>query len=118
MSIRYVIDKKLKDVDALIRDIQDDYKETEECTIHFANHGSIISQERWEEIDALELLADRKVEALQLLRDVLRKHFVVGNSDKHKDFFIEKIRTEVLPVLEYNENYEGCVLVVQFINEF
>jgi hypothetical protein len=118
MSIRYVIDHKLKVVDSLINELQEDFAETEESFVHFANHGAVISKKRWEEIDALEILTSRKVEAFKLLRQVLKNHFVLGNSDKDKDFFKDKIRTEVLPELEQQENYEGCLAVLQFIQNF
>ncbi len=118
MSIRYVIDQKLKVVDSLINDLQEDYAETEGSLVHFANRGAVISKKEWEEINALEMLTNRKVEAFKLLRVVLKKHFVLGNSDKNKDFFKDKIRTEVLPELEQQENYEGCATVLEFINDF
>jgi hypothetical protein len=118
MNVRYYVSDKLRQIDETIENEKAYFEDVEGAAIRYAHQGAKISRERWIEIANLGLKTDHKVDALQLIKDVLRNHFVVANSDKNKDFFKDKIRTEVLPELEQKENYEGCLVVLQFINDF
>jgi hypothetical protein len=118
MNVRYHISEKLRQIEELIENENAHFEDVEGAAIHYAHQGAKISQQRWQEITELGIKTGYKVHALNLLKDALNRHFILSNSDKDRDFFIEKIRTEVLPVLEQKENYEGCAIVVQFMNEF
>lgn len=113
--MRYYIDKKLKEINSLIEDETLKLEDTEGAAIRYARQGAKIRQERWAEIDSLKRNLHNKVCAFKLLEEVLRKHFVLRNSDKEKDFYLDKIRKGVLTPLELTENYEGCVLVRDFL---
>jgi hypothetical protein len=118
MNVRYYISDKLRQIDETIENEKAYFEDVEGLAIRYAHQGAKISRQRWTEITNLGITTDHKVEALRLIKDVLYNHFVVANSDKNKDFFKDKIRTEVLPVLEQKENYEGCLAVLQFIQDF
>ena len=118
MNVRYYISDKLRQIDETIENEKAHFEDVEGAAIRYAHQGAKISSQRWSEITDLGIKTDNKVDALRLIKDVLRNHFVVANSDKNKDFFKDKIRTEVLPKLEQKENYEGCLVVLQFIEDF
>ncbi len=118
MNVRYYISDKLRQIDVIIENEEAHFEDVEGMAIRYAHQGAKISRQRWTEITNLGIKTDLKVHALRLIKDVLRKHFVLANSDKNKDFFKDKIRAEVLPELEQKENYEGCLVVLQFIQDF
>lgn len=118
MNVRYHLSEKFRHIDELIENETAHFEDVEGAAIRYAHRGAKISQQRWKEITELGIKTDYKIRALKLLKDVLQNHFVVSNADKDKTFFTDKIREEALLQLEKEQNYEGCAIVLQFINEF
>ncbi len=107
------INTKTNVLDEKLYGIEDE----EETACHYAKQGAIISEERWKDIENRKANYENQKICLKFLKTKLWVHHNPGNSYKKEGFYLEIINKEVIQKLCDEENYQGCALIRDFMDE-
>jgi tRNA U38,U39,U40 pseudouridine synthase TruA len=115
-------------IDTIFRKISDRVSEIEHALLliedeehsasRYARQGAVISDERWESIEVRQNKLENEKDVLLFLKSQLHKHHNPRTSNKEKKYYYIVIEQEVIKPLSDKENFEGCLVVKEFIKEF
>lgn len=108
------IDKRVSEIEHALLLIEDEGHSAS----RYARQGAVISDERWESIEVRQKKLENEKDVLLFLKTQLYKHHNPRNSNKEKSYYYNVIEQEVIKPLSDKENFEGCVVIKEFIKEF
>ena len=119
--MKWYVDRIFREIWSTKKDLEDKLEEidNEELrAVRIARQGAPISEHKWRSFKDRRGAIENHEKVLEFLKSRLHFHHRPKNSVKPKDFYHQIIQTEVMDKLIREENYEGCIIVEEFMQPF
>ncbi|MFZ7165975.1 MAG: hypothetical protein ACO1G5_00365 [Bacteroidota bacterium] len=119
--MKWYVDSIFRKIGETINEIENNLlliEDEEYSAARFARQGAVIDDERWQSINERKNKFENQKKVLQFLKSQLHKHHNPGNSNKEKIFYQNIVEEEVIKKLASEENFEGCIIVKEFMKQF
>lgn len=119
--MKWYVDSIFREIATTINEIENNLlliEDEESSAARYARQGAVIGDERWQSINERKNKLEKQKSVLEFLKFQLHKHYTPINSNKERVFYQEIIEKEVIKKLASEENFEGCIIVKEFMKQF